>query len=239
MKVAVFTLTWNRLKYTQACLALLWREWRQQEFDHFIWDNGSTDGTEEWLRAVALRHKGDVYVHHHPTNVGIKAPFRAFLNRVGPDYDVIIKFDNDCEIITPGTLSRVVDAHEAAQGMRRALLISPIVTGLGPDGQRIRGDGGTSFELGAQPVSSAGLGGLFQAFSPHIRDFRHGRLDYAGQDPEINRWWGEREWLRGYLKTCRVAHHKTTAKQVREYPSYFEESNRLREKNPEVGSIIW
>ena len=49
MNIAVLSLTRDRLPYTQHCFATL-RENAGCEYDHYVLDQGSTDGTGDWLR---------------------------------------------------------------------------------------------------------------------------------------------------------------------------------------------
>ena len=48
MRVAVLSLTRDRLVYTRHCFAKL-HEFAGCEFDHYVLDQGSKDGTDEWL----------------------------------------------------------------------------------------------------------------------------------------------------------------------------------------------
>jgi len=54
MKIAIYTLTRDRLQYTQDCFSSLWQN-AGMPFDHYIVDNGSEDGTVEWLMQEAER----------------------------------------------------------------------------------------------------------------------------------------------------------------------------------------
>ena len=48
-KIAVYTLTRDRIEYTKECFAMLESK-AGIEYDHYIVDNGSQDGTVEWLK---------------------------------------------------------------------------------------------------------------------------------------------------------------------------------------------
>jgi hypothetical protein len=62
---ALYTLTWNRLDYTKHCLETL-RAQAGYPYDHIILDNGSSDGTVEWLRRPDFHA-----VVRYPVNAGI------------------------------------------------------------------------------------------------------------------------------------------------------------------------
>ena len=102
MRVAVLTLTRDRLDYTQHCFATL-HEFAGCDFDHYVLDQGSQDGTEAWLQET------DAEVVALDTNLGIACGLNLLLDEsVNPaDYDVIVKFDNDCELTLPNTLRDV------------------------------------------------------------------------------------------------------------------------------------
>ena len=53
-RVAFLTITWDRLEYTKRCLGSL-RETTDYPYDHFIVDNGSKDGSAEYLKELKER----------------------------------------------------------------------------------------------------------------------------------------------------------------------------------------
>ena len=79
MKIAIYTLTRDRLLYTKQTFVSLW-EHAGYPFDHFIVDNGSTDGTPEWLTENAGRFRALLL---QPENPGIfprsKFPLKPIL----------------------------------------------------------------------------------------------------------------------------------------------------------------
>ena len=121
MRVAVLSLTMNRLGYTKHCFATL-RANAGCDFDWFITDNGSQDGTVDWLLANT-----DATVTAYNENAGISPALNAMLDDIveAADYDVIVKVDNDCELLTPNTLRNVAElalTHDA--------ILSPWIRGL-------------------------------------------------------------------------------------------------------------
>jgi len=106
--VAVLYLTYNRLEYTKLSLKAL-LENTEYPFELHIVDNGSTDGTQEWLeqqrdlfpeviRSLTLNNE----------NRGLAAPTNEFWDRTGTD--LIGKVDNDT-LVPKGWLSKLVEAH--------------------------------------------------------------------------------------------------------------------------------
>ena len=85
--------TWNALAYTQACVAAL-----RAVTDHPAWrlvfvDNGSTDGTVEWLREV-----DGASVVANPRNLGFSKACNQGIAEAGPDEDVVL-LNNDVEVL--------------------------------------------------------------------------------------------------------------------------------------------
>lgn len=123
MKVAVYSLTRDRLADTQKAFPAL-REKAGIEFDHFVWDNGSTDGTVEWLR----EHEKDFkFLHFSPDNKGQCIPSNRLFAAIGDSYEYIIRFDNDTIIQTDGLLAKLIEAQSY---LGRGAIVSPMVYGL-------------------------------------------------------------------------------------------------------------
>lgn len=107
-KILVVTITCDRLEQTKKYLGEL-KEKAGIEFEHIVVDNGSTDGTVDWLKAEGYN------VVVNPYNEGI---VKAWINGVriarlcGYEPDFVVKFDNDCEIATPGILSEIMRFYE-------------------------------------------------------------------------------------------------------------------------------
>jgi GT2 family glycosyltransferase len=65
MKIAIYTLTRDRIEYTKKCFQSL-QENAGYSYDHYIIDNGSKDGTADWLKEGNYTK-----VIYNPENVGI------------------------------------------------------------------------------------------------------------------------------------------------------------------------
>ena len=104
--VAIVILTWNAVAYTRRCLEAL-----REGTDHPAWrmivvDNGSTDGTVEWLR-----QQDDVTLFENGTNLGFTRGVNIGLRACRPDEDVVL-MNNDLVVTDPGWLDELADvAH--------------------------------------------------------------------------------------------------------------------------------
>ncbi len=99
-------MTYNRLGYTMFSLPRLLAD-PSEEFSLTIWDNGSTDGTQDYLRTVRDQRIVDIVLS--PTNRG-----QAYVtNKVWSEStaDLLGKVDNDC-LVTPGWTRTLTRAHE-------------------------------------------------------------------------------------------------------------------------------
>ena len=123
MKVAIYTLTRDRLAYSKRCFRSLWQN-AGYPVDHFVIDNGSADGTDEWL---ANNRNRFALVCLCPTNIGISRASNLALDIIGDNYDLIVKMDNDCEIVTANLVAEMVKVFRDAP---RPMMLSPRVEGI-------------------------------------------------------------------------------------------------------------
>lgn len=102
--VAVVILTWNALEWTKRCLAAL-----KSRTDHPAWrvivvDNGSTDGTVEWLQADA-----ELTVVTNGANLGYSKGCNIGIARREAGEDVVL-MNNDVVVTDPDWLTKLQDA---------------------------------------------------------------------------------------------------------------------------------
>lgn len=98
--VSVIIPVWNQLSYTRACLASL-HDNLPPDSEIIIIDNGSTDGTHEWLRSLGAT----VRVITWPANLGfIKAANAGLREATG---DTVILLNNDT-IVPEGAIDALV-----------------------------------------------------------------------------------------------------------------------------------
>lgn len=208
MRVAVLSLTRDRLAYTQHCFQTL-HDLGGCDFDHYVWDNASQDGTQDWLRDT---YDPD-FLCLAPENAGISKALNGLLDWTREQhYDVIVKFDNDCEVVTEGALKDCAEFVARHPGW----LISPRIEGLNNPVPTIkRATFGPVVVLEKQQI-----GGIFLA--AHASVYETFRYD------ENNPSWGMDDvqisglHRCGYLDAHVANHYETTAGQAARFPEYWE-----------------
>jgi len=215
-KVAIFTLTKDRLEYTQRMLRSLER-FTHIPYDHFVIDNGSTDGTVEFLKSRPGRIVDTIF---NQENKGLSIGWNQALDMIGDDYDFIIKIDNDCEILTDDWLEPILEIMKAFDNK---IVMSPYVEGLREhkggvpryarkiiNGHRI---GLTKHLGGIALVAPAEAYGGFRFDE---------KLPLKGnQDVTFSASINRLGYLLGYVEDLRVVHMDTTDGQHKKYPNYF------------------
>ena len=247
MKVAVLSLTRDRAEYTRHCFEQL-ELLAGCDYDHYVLDQASTDGTLEWLfgwssgrtlerwRAVVAR----------PDNIGIHRGMNALLANVAfadrrrKPYDVVVKLDNDCELVEPDTLRRCCEV-----ALELDAIVSPEIHGL--RGVKFPIDYDLTVEassgvLGCRPM----IGGIFMAIPATVFTERGYRFDehaplWGTDDDRLCDWFRHDRpidpskdgyghgWV-GYLVGCRANHFETTDGQHERFPGYFD--RRVAEGGP-------
>ena len=208
LRIAVLSLLRDRLTYTRHCFARL--RWNAGcPYDHYVLDQGSKDGTVDWL-ARQTRFKRRVLL---PSNVGISAGINRLLDTLEGEYDVVVKFDNDCALTQPDTLRDI-----AQLVMESGVLLSPRILGL----RRPPAAQGEFFIGEERILDVPQIGGIFLAApGPVYQTFRN---DETNDDDDVQLCWA----YRGQGGRCRYVarleawHHETTDGQWTRYPDYFE-----------------
>ena len=218
-RVAVFTLTRDRLEFTQICLASL-RDRAGYPFDHFVIDNGSEDGTQEWLTQEAKASR-IAYLETLSENRGISYGRNRAIDIIQErgGYDLIIKFDNDCRVLTEDILGRIAGFYQHAAEDDRTFVISPRVVGIVNQPARH----GTGQEFGEKFGLTGVVGGLFQVVPSSLYDNYRFPKDLPlalGGDAAFAKWLVGKASV-GYLEDLVVEHYLTTEGQVGRYPDYF------------------
>lgn len=104
MKVAAITITFNRLELTKQTV----ESFNSKTFVdyHLFVDNGSTDGTQEYIKQ---------FDHIQlDKNYGIAAAFAAGVSAI-EDYDYILKLDNDIEVVTDEIIDKMLGFFRATK----------------------------------------------------------------------------------------------------------------------------
>jgi len=227
-KIAIYSLTMDRLEYTRHCFKRL-KERSGMDYDHYVVDNGSKDGTVEWLKENEKNFKKVIY---NPENLGIgKASNQALEEISKGNYDLIIKMDNDCEVETNGILREIAELYEEKWTNKKyaeKYILSPRVGGINTNLKIVKQDW-----MGKFLISFTGMvGGLFMINTPMIlKDFRYREdLRRIGLDSQICHFMNQNGGRCGYIEQLKVNHYETTDGQAKRYPEYFEKKWR-EEKN--------
>ncbi len=211
MRVAVVTLTRDRLDFTKHCFNTL-RSNAGIKYDHIVLDQGSTDGTVEWLV-----DQPELSVISMRENMGICPALNYLLDReIDPEnFDVIVRWDNDCEVLTPNTLRTVCEAADQSGWILapkvRGLRFSPAEAAPAPLGDVFVGETVT-------------LGGIFMAIPSDLFTdwgFRYDETNppYTG-DEAICAWWRANGGHCGYVQGYEVNHYERIDEQMERFPEY-------------------
>jgi glycosyltransferase involved in cell wall biosynthesis len=216
-KVGIFTLTYDRLEMTKKSFESLW-ETAEYPFEHLVIDNGSADGTVEWLDEYQLEHKGRVSTKKYAKNHGISIASNYAIDSL-KDCDIIVKVDNDALFLTKGWLKRMVELWKS----NRMLIMSPYIQGLKDNpGGAPRQDYGMI--KGEYLGLTRHIGGIVHfADARAYRDFRWSKDDtlHGMQDLELSNYLNKSGYLHAYMENFNVEHMYGTEGQHKMYPDYF------------------
>ena len=200
-KIAIYTMTRDWLDYTKRMFSQLKN--CGVEYDHFVLDNGSTDGTPEWLKKQDLK-----WLSLSPDNKGLWQGIKLILDETDnfKGYDLVLKLDNDMEFPEDNWLKDLIEVYES----RDFDLMSPFVEGIqkGRGGvRRIR------IEDGIGVVKQ--LGGASLLCKPE---------HYGFPVPNLGKAQGWDRWFSlgmrcGIVENIHVKHD--TVKQEEEKPDYY------------------
>lgn len=123
MKVAVCTTTRDRLAYTKMCFRSLVDK-AGCPFDWLVLDNGSTDGSKEWLQCYP-RLMGKYW---YTENQGLSKSYNVLIKALIQDYDYIVHFDNDCLVLSENILAKIMKIYE--NPLYKDWVLSPQVAGI-------------------------------------------------------------------------------------------------------------
>lgn len=119
--VSLLLVTHDRFGMLRECVSSILANTRDVDYELIAWDNASTDGTAEYLDAVAASHP-QVRVIHHPENIGVNG-IAACVRLARGRY--ILAIDDDVVEVPPGWLAEMVRAFDAVP--RAGYLASNVV----------------------------------------------------------------------------------------------------------------
>ncbi len=218
-RVAVFTLTYERLPETTVSFGTLQLSARYP-FTHIVVDNGSSDGTVEFLKDYAGKH--DVQLILNSENKGISIASNQAVDWAKKNgYDIIVKVDNDAIFKTKGWMSKMVRIWKA----NRKLALSCYISGLrdNPGGAPRVVYGKICNELIGM---TRHLGGIVHFVDAKAYDeFRWPEDEtlHGNQDVEFSMFLNSKGYQMGYLENYFVNHGMDgTQGQIEKYKDYFE-----------------
>lgn len=91
-KISIIILTWNGIDLTRRCLQTLRQNTRHTNFDVWVVDNGSSDGTVEYLRSLPWIHRIE-----NQTNRGFAQGNNQAIRACDSESDIVL-LNNDVEI---------------------------------------------------------------------------------------------------------------------------------------------
>jgi glycosyltransferase involved in cell wall biosynthesis len=203
------------LDYTKHCFGTL-LENAGCDFDWWVTDNGSSDGTVDWLL-----ENTDATVTAYSENAGISPALNAMLDDIceTADYDVIVKVDNDCELLTPNTLRDICE-----RVVENNAILSPHIRGLRSTPQPV----GRIDDVSVTPV----VGGIFAAVPAWVfkEGYRHPIIPTLdGEDAILCQWFRQQGGNCGYVDWYEANHYETTDGQHARFPEYFARREAERE----------
>lgn len=219
MRIACYSLTRDRLEYSKRSFASLQRN-AGAPYSHFVLDNGSTDGTRNWLRWGHKPH----WLKLLPENVGIAAGANMALDAIFAegDWDLVIKMDNDCEVLSKNIIFQFCEIFAAIKKWGNKFVLSPHVKGIinQPERKSFRG-------LAGRRVGITGIiGGLFHVVPGEVyKEFRYTPMTPRGgyNDSYFCDWFRRLKGGEvGYVEGLAVLHMDTTKGQVQAHPDYTE-----------------
>lgn len=226
LSVAVYTLTMDRLEYTKKMLAAI-ENLAGYPFTWYVIDQGSKDGTQEWLQKLSpARRMREAYRYRlYEQNMGLAKGWNNALDWVKKDglHDIIVKVDNDAEMLSDGWLKAMVDIFER----NRKVVLSPYVEGLEntPGGVlRQRQSGDSPYMLINDTVLGfvPHLGGIVYAHPIDlVKDWKFDELAAGNKDILLSKYSQQNGYALFYMEEYRVWHIDGTIGQHKKYPDYF------------------
>jgi len=217
LKVAIFTLTKDRLEFTKKTFESL-RRTAGYEFDHYVVDQGSKDGTVKYLEENDFRK-----VIFNDKNMGIPYASNQAIEEIKKgNYDLVCKVDNDVLFKTNGWLKAMVKIYETF----RHIALSPYPEGL------IQNAGGVFrdsylYMAGEFLGLVMHIGGMVSCVPIEVYDkFKWPRVAFlhGGNDVLLSSWLNRNDYILAYLENHRAEHMESGGKN--KYPEYFKQRDR-------------
>ncbi|MGQ0743369.1 MAG: glycosyltransferase [Acidimicrobiales bacterium] len=132
--VAIVILTWNALEYTRRCLDALLGLTEHPQWRIVLVDNGSTDGTVDWLTQAVAERPERLSLQTNATNLGFTKGVNIGLAACRGDEDVVL-MNNDVVVVDPAWLTKLAEvAHrrdDLGADLRTGVVGTRLVEGSG------------------------------------------------------------------------------------------------------------
>ena len=106
--ISIIILTHNQVEYTKKCIESIFTH-TKEPFELIIVDNGSTDGTVEYLESEVRGRRAEVRIIKNKENLGFAAGNNQGMATARGDY--ILLMNNDI-VVTPNWLGRMISCAE-------------------------------------------------------------------------------------------------------------------------------
>lgn len=220
-RVAIFTLTYDRLEMTKKSFDSLHKT-AGYKFDHYVVDNGSSDGSITWLKNE-YETNPSIQVVLSDKNLGISKGSNKALDMIMEhgDYDIIVKVDNDAIFQSDGWLAKMVEIWKSNNNIALSCYVSGLKDNPG---------GATRYHRGIVKGELLGmthhLGGICHFVDARAyKNFRWDENDYlhSAQDLMFSQYLEANGYAMGYLENYYLSHgEEGTEAQHKQYPEYFE-----------------
>lgn len=230
MKINVFSFTRDRLEYTTTCFNSLRLCKKNIPFDHYVIDNGSTDGTKNYLAKTINSYKGLII---SPLNYGLHIASNLIYALMEP-CDLVIKFDNDCFIPERSMIKHIVSVYSALIAKGNKYILSPQIKGI--VNQPKRGEIVTikSNKIEYHLGTVGQIGGICMAIPFELFKLLKFNVNLPmarGLDTSICNQAINFGYKLAYIEDIYVEHYETTNGQAKKYPEYFKRK-KIEELNP-------
>jgi len=231
-RVAIFTLTMNRLEYTKKMFESI-KKTTNYPFDHYVVDNGSTDGTKEYLKELEKEGRINKIVFNKE-NKGIPHSSNQAISAINPQkYDYLCKIDNDAFFKSNGWLEAMIEIYRR----NNRLCLSPYIEGLaGMPGGTPRVVYGTVAGEFLGVVEH--LGGIVTIAPSRVYwDWRwpDNAFMQGGNDVLFCSYVQKLGYQLAYMENYKCEHIEGTIGQEKKFPEYFEDKEYLRRTRYEEG----
>jgi GT2 family glycosyltransferase len=233
---SILLVTYNRLRMLEECVSSVLANTGDVDYELIVWDNASTDGTGEYLDAIASS-RPQVRVVHHIENIGMNA-IAACVRLARGDY--LLQLDDDVLEVPPGWLAEMIRVFDAVP--RAGYLAANVVQDDDTDGAKPPQNMYRTLDYGDGVVIECGpTGGWCTMTSTEVIGRIGNVLEmpgrvFFGEDGEFAQRCIRRKYRIGIVRGVRVYHATGVTKNL-EY-GCIEVCRRKYADGPEYGAYL-